>query len=85
MRDNYPHRRALDDAAVVFIALELSKSAWLVAAHRQPSGKASSHRLDGGDVAGLLALIDRLRTREATAADGSVVHGGGIVRGVKFR
>jgi transposase len=73
MRDNHPHSRALDDAAVVFIALELSKSAWLIAAHRLPSGRTFAHRLDGGDVAGLLALIDRLRTREATAAGSAPV------------
>ena len=45
---------AARDGAVVFGALELSKSAWLLAAQGSPSGKASSHRLDRGDVAGLL-------------------------------
>ena len=55
------------DAAAVFVAMELSKSAWLLAAQGSPSGKASSHRLEGGDVAGLLALLRRLQAREQQA------------------
>ena len=47
-------------SVVVFVALELSKSSWLLAAQASPSGKISSHRLDGGDVAGLLAVLRRL-------------------------
>ena len=52
------------EVAVVFVALELSKSSWLLAAQASPSGKTSSHRLDGGDVAGLLTLLRRLQARE---------------------
>ena len=48
----------------VFIALELSKSAWLLAAQAVPSGKTSAHRLSGGDVEGLLTLLRRLKARE---------------------
>jgi transposase len=59
-------RRDLD-RAVVFVAMELSKSAWLLAARGSPSGKASSHRLEGGDVDGLLALLRRLQERERRA------------------
>ena len=55
---------AARDGAGVFIALELSKSAWLLAAQGSPSGKTSLHRLDHGDVAGLLALLGRLQARE---------------------
>lgn len=55
---------AAREGAVVFAAMELSKTAWLLAAQASPSGKTSSHRLDGGDVAGLLALLRRLRSRE---------------------
>src|SRR5215211_2849225 len=44
--------------------MELSKTSWLLAARASPSGKTSSHRLNGGDVAGLLALLRRLQTRE---------------------
>ena len=53
--------------AAVFVAMELSKSAWLLAAQGSPSGKASSHRLEGGDIAGLLALLRRLQAREQQA------------------
>ena len=56
--------------AVVFVAMELSKSAWLLASQGSPSGKASSHRLEGGDVAGLLALPRRLRERGQQACGG---------------
>ena len=52
--------------ATVFVAMELSKMAWLLAVQGSPSGKASSHRLDGGDVDGLLALLRRLAARETT-------------------
>src|SRR4051794_16776265 len=53
--------------AAVFVAMELSKSAWLLAAQGSASGKASSHRLEGGDIAGLLALVRRLQAREQQA------------------
>jgi transposase len=57
---------------VVFVALELSKANWLLAAQASPSGRASSHKLDGGDVDGLLALLRRLQARERRA-DGEQV------------
>jgi len=41
---------------VVFIVLELSKSAQLVDAQGLPSDKTSLHGLDCGEVAGPLAL-----------------------------
>jgi transposase len=49
---------------VVFVAMELSKTSWLLAAQASPSGKTSSHKLDGGDADGLLALLRRLQVRE---------------------
>ena len=52
----------------VFVAMELSKSTWVLAAQASPSGKTSSLRLDGGDVDGLLALLRRLAAREQGAA-----------------
>ncbi|CAM4278242.1 Transposase [Roseomonas mucosa] len=54
--------------ATVFVAMELSKMAWLLAVQGSPSGRASSHRLDGGDVDGLLALLRRLAAREQGAS-----------------
>jgi len=58
--------------AVVFVALELSKSAWLLAAQGSPSGKTSFDRLDRGDVAGLVALLRRLQAREQRASGNQV-------------
>ena len=63
---------AARDGAVVFVAMELSKSSWLLAAQASPSGKASSHKLDGCDIDGLIALLRRLQARER-GADGEVV------------
>jgi transposase len=53
--------------AAVFIAIELSKSAWLLAAQASLSGKTSSHRLESGDITGLVALLCRLQARERQA------------------
>ena len=61
------------NGTAVFVAIELSKSAWLLAVQGAPSGKASSHRLEGGDVDGLLALLRRLQVREQQACDGGEV------------
>src|SRR3712207_1453136 len=61
------------DGAAVFVAVELRKSAWLLAVQGLPSGKNSSHRLEGGDVAGLLALLRRLQAREQHACGGGEV------------
>jgi transposase len=49
---------------IVFVSMELSKASWLLAAQGSPSGKASSHKLEGGDTDGLLALLRRLQARE---------------------
>jgi len=40
--------QAARDGAVVFVAMELSKTTWLLAAQASPRGKTSSHKLDGG-------------------------------------
>lgn len=61
------HAEAGRTGAAVFVAMELSKSTWVFAAQASPSGKASSHRLDGGDTDGLLALLRRLAAREQGA------------------
>jgi transposase len=47
--------------ATLFVALELSRSTWLVAVHSPSADKVSQHRLEGGDTDGLLALIERKR------------------------
>jgi transposase len=63
---------ATRDGAVVFVAMELSKSSWLLATQASPSGKTSSHRLDGCDTDSLISLLRRLRAREQRA-DGEAV------------
>jgi transposase len=47
----------------IFLALELSRSSWLVASHTPAADKISRHKLAAGDIDGLLALIERLRTQ----------------------
>ena len=42
---------------VIYLALELSRSTWLVAGRRPGAEKAILYRLDGGDTTGLLAFI----------------------------
>ena len=67
------HERPTLDGAVVFVAMELSKSGWLLASQGSPSGKTSSHRLESGDITGLLALLCRLQAREQQAYGGGDV------------
>lgn len=54
-----------DRDSVIQLAIELSYSTWLVAAHRPGDEKPRLHRIGGGDTAGLLALISSLRARVA--------------------
>ncbi len=51
----------------IFVAIELSQRSWLATMHCPDKGKMSRHKLEGGDHAGLLALIDRVRARAAQA------------------
>ena len=51
----------------IFVALELSQRSWLVTMHSPDRDRISRHRVDGGDHAALLALIDRVRERSARA------------------
>jgi transposase len=54
----------------IFVAIELSQRSWLVALHCPDRDKILRHRLESGDHAGLLALIDRVRERAARALGG---------------
>jgi transposase len=54
----------------IFVAIELSQRSWLVTLHSPDKDKISHHKLEGGDHAGLLALIDRVRERAARALGG---------------
>ena len=53
---------AQGDPARYLVSLELSRSTWLVTTLAPDSEKLSRHQIEGGDAAGLLALLDRMRT-----------------------
>lgn len=49
----------------IFISIEMSRSKWVVGAHLPDADKVGIHAMPWGDVAALLTLIDRLRSRAA--------------------
>jgi transposase len=57
--------------STIFVAIELSQKSWLITMHSPDKDRISRHKLEGGDHAGLLALINRVRER-ATLAMGAV-------------
>jgi hypothetical protein len=68
IQDRTAPSAAESDCATVFVAIELSRSSWVVAAHTPPVDKIRLHKLAAGDVEGLLALISRQRARAGHAA-----------------
>ena len=60
----------IGDYGTIFIAIELSQKTWLVTLHSPDKDRISRHRLEGGNHAELLALIDRIRERAARALGG---------------
>jgi transposase len=56
------------DTGTIFVAIELSQKSWLVTIHSPERHKMSRHRVTGGDHAGLLTLIGRVRERATRAA-----------------
>ncbi|MBV9561341.1 MAG: IS110 family transposase [Bradyrhizobium sp.] len=54
-----------DNCGTIFVAIELSQKKWLVTLHSPDRGRMSRHNLEGGDHAGLLALIAKVRARAA--------------------
>ena len=56
-------KAAVSDFVTIFVAIELSRKNWLVAATSSDTEKISLHRLAPGDGAGLLDLIGRLKRR----------------------
>jgi hypothetical protein len=56
----------------ILLAIELSASTWLVAARVPGLEKPRLHRIDGGDMAALLALISSLRARAARGLDATI-------------
>lgn len=55
----------------IFVAVELSQKTWLVTLHSPDRDRLSRHKLEGGDHAGLLELIEKVR-RRATEKLGSM-------------
>jgi transposase len=51
----------------IFVALELSRRTWLVTMHAPDRDRISRYKVEGGDHAGLLALIARVRARVTRA------------------
>jgi transposase len=51
------------EPATLFVALELSRSTWLVALRSPVADKVGQRRLEGGDAEGLLALVVRKRVQ----------------------
>lgn len=49
----------------IFVTIELSQNTWLVTLHSPDRDRISRHKLEGGDHAGLLALIESIRARSA--------------------
>jgi transposase len=49
----------------IFVAIELSQRSWLVTLHSPDRDRISRHKLEGGDHAGLLALIESICARAA--------------------
>src|SRR5882757_10197732 len=60
----------VEHCGTVFVAIELSQKSWLVTLHSPGRDRISRHKLEGGDHAGLLALIDRERDRASRTAGG---------------
>jgi transposase len=54
-----------DHCGTIFVAIELSQKTWLVTLHSPDRDRMSHHKLEGGDHAGLLGLLESIRTRAA--------------------
>jgi transposase len=54
----------------IFVAIELSQRTWLVTMHSPDRDRFSRHKLEGGDHAGLLRLIESVRSRAARGLGG---------------
>lgn len=59
-----------DTVTTLYVAIELSKAGWLVAMQTPLDGRPRRYKLKAGDIAGLLALIERWRERVIGAAGG---------------
>src|SRR3954451_19246789 len=50
-------------SGTIFVAIELSQKSWLMTLHSPDRDRISRHKLEGGDHAGLLALLEKVRSR----------------------
>lgn len=64
----------------IFVAIELSQKTWLVTLHSPDHDRISRHELEGGDHAGLLVLIEKIKAR-ATEKPGAAPRVGELLRG----
>jgi transposase len=55
----------VDHCGIIFVAIELSQKTWLVTLHSPDRDRMSRYKLEGGDHAGLLALIEQNQARVA--------------------
>jgi transposase len=53
------------DTGTICAAIELSQKTWLVTLHSPDRDRISRHTIEGGDSEGLLALLEKIRTRAA--------------------
>ena len=53
------------DTDPIFVAIEMSRSKWIVGTHIPTSSKVCIHTVEWGDAAALLSLVKRLRSRAA--------------------
>ena len=59
----HPRAAVRGEDSSLFVALELSKSVWLIAASAPGSEKVSKYRVAAADVAALVALLARLKVQ----------------------
>src|SRR5260370_34252587 len=64
---NTPSAEANNEPVQCFVAIELSKSSWLVGIQTPLTSKPSRYQLKAGDANMLLELIERVRTRVVRA------------------
>ena len=68
--DQVQSTNVAESIVTVLAAIELSKTTWLLAIHDPTSNKVSRRRSDGGDVEGLIGILERCR--RAVQADTGV-------------
>jgi transposase len=58
------------DFGTIHVAIELSQKTWLITLHSPDRDRISRHKVDGGDHASLLALIEKVQARAAEKLGG---------------